>query len=148
MSLPPISRRSVLRGALVSAAAGVVGYVVAANSSAARNKNGTTTANAYGANPPAGRLLARLSQVPAGGGIILASAKVVLTRSQTGAVHGFSAICTHQGCTVSTVQNGQIICPCHGSRFNAFTGAVVNGPATQPLPSVQVLINNGGVYTT
>jgi len=71
---------------------------------------------------------------------------VVLTRSTDGALHGFSAICTHQGCTVGSVHDGQIICPCHGSRFNAFTGAVINGPATRPLPPVPVTVQHGEVY--
>ncbi|HUC35541.1 MAG TPA: Rieske (2Fe-2S) protein [Acidimicrobiales bacterium] len=148
MSEGPVSRRSLMRGTLLTVAAGVVGYVVAANSSAARTPNGTSAANAYGPSPaPSRQLLARVSQIPLGGGIVLASAKVVLSRSKTGDVHGFSAVCTHQGCIVGTVQDGQIICPCHGSRFNAQTGAVVNGPAQLPLPSVPVVVSSGGVYT-
>ena len=35
-----------------------------------------------------------------------------------GAFNGLSAICTHQGCTVSKVADGTIDCPCHGSKFN------------------------------
>jgi Rieske Fe-S protein len=148
MSEEVLSRRSVLRGALVAAIAGVAGYVVADNSAAARKHNGTTAANAYGPNPsPSGRLLAEVSQVPLGGGIVLAADKIVLSRTETGQVHGFSAICTHQGCLVGSVQNNQIICPCHGSRFDAQTGAVINGPAALPLPSVPVAVKNGGIYT-
>jgi Rieske Fe-S protein len=148
MSEEPMSRRSVLRGAVVAAIAGVAGYVVADNSGAARKSNGTTAANAYGP-PPSARvhLLAEVSQVPLGGGIVLAGEKIVLSRSPAGQVRGFSAVCTHQGCLVGSVHNGQIICPCHGSRFDAATGAVVNGPAAVPLPSVAVTVENGSVYT-
>ncbi len=143
-----VSRRSLLRGALVTVVAGIAGYVVAANSSEARTSSGATAANAYGPSPSgSGRLLTEMSQVPPGGGIVLASAKIVLTRGQSDEVHGFSAICTHQGCTVGSVQNGQIVCPCHGSRFSAQTGAVINGPAANPLSPVPVVIKNGGVYT-
>jgi Rieske Fe-S protein len=143
-----ISRRSLLGGALVTAAAGVIGYVVAANSSAARASKEAATANAYGPNPSGGgRRLADVAQVPPGGGIVLDAPKIVLSRSQTGDVHGFSAVCTHQGCVVSSVQNGQIICPCHGSRFDAQTGRVITGPATAPLPSVAVTVHDGGVYS-
>lgn len=149
MSEELISRRSVLRGLLVAAIGGVAGYVVADNSAAARQRNGTTTANAYGPNPsPNGHLLAEVSRIPLGGGIILAADKIVLSRSEAGRVRGFSAVCTHQGCLVGSVHNGQIICPCHGSRFDAQTGAVINGPAALPLPSVPVAVENGGVYTT
>ncbi|PBC79384.1 thiosulfate dehydrogenase [quinone] large subunit [Streptomyces sp. TLI_235] len=51
---------------------------------------------------------------------------------------GFSAICTHSGCTVDAPRDGAMYCPCHGSRFNAKTGAVINGPATKPLPKYTV----------
>jgi nitrite reductase/ring-hydroxylating ferredoxin subunit len=138
-----------LHGVAVTVVGGIAGYVVALNSSAAKRKNGATTANAYGPSPPGGgHLLSELSTIPLGGGIVLPSAKIVLSRSPSGAVRGFSAVCTHQGCTVGPVLNGRITCPCHGSQFNALTGAVENGPATLPLPPVSVTVRNGGVYTT
>lgn len=137
-----------MRGAAVTVVAGIVGYIVAANSSAAHTKNGTTAANAYGPSPGGGgQLLAQVSQIPLGGGIILASQKVVLSRSQSGTLHGFSAVCTRQGCIVGSIQNGEIICPCHGSRYNVETGAVINGPAQLPLPSVTVVVQGGDVYS-
>jgi Rieske Fe-S protein len=71
---------------------------------------------------------------------------VVLTRSGS-TVHGFSATCTHQGCTVNQVSDGTIDCPCHGSKFDAATGAVVTGPAPAPLPPVRVTVRNGEVFS-
>ena len=142
-----MSRRSLLTGAAVTLAAGVAGYLVAASSSLAKRKNGTTAANAYGATPsPTGRALVPLAQIPIGGGIVLTATTVVLTRSGDGALHAFSAVCTHQGCIVNSVQNGQIVCPCHGSRYDAFTGAVVTGPAPRSLPPVSVTVQGGEVY--
>ncbi len=44
--------------------------------------------------------------------------------------------CTHLGCTVALDRAaGELVCPCHGSRF-ALDGAVVAGPAENPLRSV------------
>ena len=43
-----------------------------------------------------------------------------------------SAICTHQGCQIEGMGGG-LACPCHGSRFNATTGAVTGGPAERAL---------------
>jgi len=63
-------------------------------------------------------------------------------------VHGFSSVCTHQGCTVGSVANDVITCPCHGSHFNAQTGAVISGPAPRPLPAIAVVVRDGAVYTT
>jgi len=141
------SRRSALGGMGVALAAGVAGYVVARNSSAARAKGPSTAANGYGAAHTEGRRLASLQQIPAGGGLILTNAEIVLTRGSDDTVHGFSAVCTHQGCTVSSVRNGVIGCPCHGSRFNAQTGAVLAGPAPRPLPPISVVVRGGDVYT-
>ena len=113
----------------------------------AKAKALTTGANGYGPTASAGRYLAPLSLVPPGGGVVLTAQKIVLVREPSGIVKGFSAICTHQGCTVATVQKGVISCPCHGSQFSAVTGAVVHGPATRPLPTVAVVLRDNAVYT-
>lgn len=47
----------------------------------------------------------------------------------------FSAHCTHLGCIINKVENGRLICPCHGSEFN-LEGIAVKGPAYKPLPSI------------
>jgi Rieske Fe-S protein len=148
MSAGELSRRSVLNGCAVSAAAGVVGFVVAKNSDAAKPKSATTAANAYGTVPKGtGRVLAKVDQIPAGGGLILGGAGVVITKDSTGTVRGFSATCTHQGCTVGSVANGVIVCPCHGSHFNIATGAPVAGPATIPLAAVSVVVQGDDILT-
>jgi Rieske Fe-S protein len=48
----------------------------------------------------------------------------------------FSNKCTHAGCRINQEMDGQLICPCHGSRYEAATGKVVQGPAGLDLPSV------------
>ena len=143
------SRRGVLRGALVTAAGAVAGFLAARNSAAARAGRGASAANAYApATDAAPHPLARLDDVPAGGGTVLRDAEVVLTRTVDGELHAFSAVCTHQGCTVDRVADGTIDCPCHGSRFDAVTGAVANGPAATPLPPVRVVVRDGQVYSS
>ena len=146
MAIPLLTRRSAVRGGLVAALGAVAGYVAARIGESPRSGNGA--ANAYGAAPQGGRLLVSLDRVPRGGGLVLADDKVVLTRPSGDEVHAFSAVCTHQGCTVATVAQGTIRCPCHGSMFDAVTGAVVHGPATQPLPTVGVAVRSGSVFTT
>jgi Rieske Fe-S protein len=149
MSVGALSRRSLLRGLVVTLAGGVAGYAVARNSAAARAKEATTAANGYGAaQNTGGRLLARIGDVPASGGLILPGPKIVLTRGSDGVVRGFSAVCTHQGCTVRTVAGGVITCPCHGSRFNAQSGAVIAGPAPRPLPAIAVVVRGSEIYTS
>ncbi len=141
-----LPRRSLLVTGAAALAAGVAGIVVAREEwrGAAPSASG---ANGYGTSSvSSGAALASVSSIPEGGGIVLAGKAVVLTRSSDGTVHGFSAICTHQGCTVASVANGTIDCPCHGSRFNFLTGAVVNGPAPTPLPAVPVVVRGGQVF--
>ena len=142
-----LTRRGALQGSVVVVIGGIAGYLLTRGSAAARTATATGAANAYGpATGGGGHLLARLDQVPTGGGIVVGKEAVVLTRTASGDVHAFSAVCTHQGCTVDRVAAGTIDCPCHGSRFDVDTGAVRTGPATRPLPPVPVQVKDGGIY--
>ena len=141
-----ISRRAVIGGTVVAVGAGIAGFVVADRSSYARSRRGGGAANSNGyGGSSGGKRLTTISAVPAGGGVILAKADVVVTRDSSGAVHAFSATCTHQGCQVTQVKNGQILCPCHGSRFDANTGEVVSGPAPRALPKVDVTVQGNDI---
>jgi Rieske Fe-S protein len=95
---------------------------------------------------PAAQPLVKLSDLPPGGGVVLKAKNLVITKDTVGRVHAFSAVCTHQGCIVASVSAGTINCPCHGSKFDAATGAPVAGPAQQPLPPVRVQEHDDAVY--
>ena len=92
-----------------------------------------------------GAKLAATADVPVGGGVILADAQLVITQPKAGTFKAFSAICTHQGCTVSTVEDGTINCPCHGSQFAIADGSVVDGPARKPLPAEKIKVSGGNI---
>lgn len=92
-----------------------------------------------------GTPLAKTSEIPKGGGVVFAGQKVVVTQPSAGEFKAFSAICTHQGCTVSEVKDGTIHCPCHGSRFRITDGSVAQGPAVQPLAATKVTVVGGEV---
>ncbi|GGY49135.1 MULTISPECIES: Rieske (2Fe-2S) protein [Streptomyces] len=98
-------------------------------------------------SPPAqaGQVLAKVSDIPVGGGKIFAEQKVVVTQPTAGTFKGFSAICTHQGCTVSTVADGTIDCPCHGSKYRIADASVANGPATRPLPARRITVDKDSI---
>jgi Rieske Fe-S protein len=108
-----------------------------------------TTAGSGGATTSAagggGTALGKTSDVPVGGGKIFADQKVVVTQPTAGQFKAFSAVCTHQGCTVASVSDGTINCPCHGSKFKVTDGSVANGPAQQPLPPKQVTVSGGEI---
>jgi Rieske Fe-S protein len=74
-----------------------------------------------------------------------AGSPAVLVHLDNGDFAAYSAICTHQGCTVA-YRNGQLACPCHGSVFDPAHGAaVVAGPAPKPLPEIPVKVQGGDV---
>ena len=94
-------------------------------------------------SPAASGALGPASAVPVGGGRIYAEAKVVVTQPTKGDFRGFSAICTHQGCPVTSIEGGTINCTCHGSKFSIEDGSVQAGPATRPLGEVPVTVTGG-----
>ncbi len=53
-------------------------------------------------------------------------------------IKAFSSKCTHLGCKINSVKNDQLVCPCHGSKFN-LDGAPQNGPATKPLSELEII---------
>lgn len=54
-----------------------------------------------------------------------------------------SATCTHLGCSVKIISDGQFHCPCHGSKFDD-NGNVIKGPAQTPLPHFEVTLSRNG----
>lgn len=70
----------------------------------------------------------------------------VLFRTKNG-VFAYSAVCTHQGCTVAYQSSKKTLyCPCHGAEFDPFgNGKAVAGPARDPLSTVKVKIEGNWV---
>ena len=85
--------------------------------------------------------LGQTSEIPVGGGKIFAKELVVVTQPKDGEFKAFTAVCTHLGCTVGSIRNGIIGCPCHGSQFSIVDGSVIQGPASQPLAPVAITVS-------
>ncbi|KUL21812.1 Rieske (2Fe-2S) protein [Streptomyces regalis] len=92
-----------------------------------------------------GQELVTTADVPVGGGTILKDEKVVVTQPKSGEFKAFSAICTHRQCTVGSVSDGTINCPCHGSKFNITDGSVASPPATRPLPEKKITVDGNSI---
>ncbi|ANF30514.1 hypothetical protein A0130_01440 [Leifsonia xyli] len=90
-----------------------------------------------------------LASIPVGGAVsaTLAGKPIVVSQPTAGKVVAFSAVCTHQGCTVAP-QGKEFDCPCHGSTFDATTGDVLNGPARDPLPKLKAEVSGDSVTVT
>lgn len=146
MSIDRPTRRSVLAAGAVGGV-GVVGLLAGCGSS---SDGGTTAQGGSGSTqPPSGTELAKLSDIPVGAAKSVQGPDdkpMIVTRTAAGTAVAFSAICTHQGCTVAPAGK-ELHCPCHGSRYDAATGKVLGGPAPQPLSEVSVHVANGAVVT-
>jgi nitrite reductase/ring-hydroxylating ferredoxin subunit/uncharacterized membrane protein YphA (DoxX/SURF4 family) len=70
----------------------------------------------------------------------------VLFKSRTG-VYAYSAVCTHEGCTVqynSASKNLQ--CGCHGAVFDPESdGNALSGPTNKPLPKIKVAVEGAWI---
>lgn len=116
MTNPPARRTVLGTGGAAALLVGCSKYGDSGGSSQASAPPATSV------SPPAsgaagGTELARTSDIPVGGGKIFKDRKIVVTQPTKDEFKAFSAICTHQGCTVSTVADGTIDCPCHGSKY-------------------------------
>lgn len=148
----PATRRTVLATGAGALALGCVGCgaekggeAASASSAPASSASSSPAAQEAAAD---GKALARTSDIPEGGGKVFKEEKVVVTQPKKGDFKAFSAICTHQGCTVNTVADGTIDCPCHGSRFRIEDGSVAHGPATRPLPKRSIKVDGKSIRLT
>jgi Rieske Fe-S protein len=137
------SRRTVIAG--VGAGAGLLALAACSSGSGGTSSGG----NGTDVLVPPGTDLAAAADVPIGGAVSVTvdGVQLVLTQPVDGEIHAFSAVCTHQGCPVSP-DDGELVCPCHGSRFDLETAAVLGGPARRPLPSIAVAVQEGRVVAT
>ncbi|WP_314224277.1 Rieske (2Fe-2S) protein [Streptomyces zaehneri] len=110
--------------------------------------NGDDSSSQQSPKASAGQELAKTTDIPVGGGKIFAAEKVVVTQPTKGDFKAFSAVCTHQGCTVGSVADGIIHCPCHKSEFRIADGSVAGGPAPSPLPAEQITVEGSSIKLT
>jgi Rieske Fe-S protein len=155
---PSAARLTSRRQALgLAAAVGAAGALVACGGgSTTKTQSGTGHGspaagstggggNGAGSGASSGTALVATASVPVGGGKILSDPNVVVTQPTKGEFKAFSSICTHMSCPVSQIQNGLIMCPCHGSEYKISDGSVVAGPAPRPLPPVKIKVSGGQV---
>ncbi len=135
------TRRALLAGAGVAGIAMLTGCAVYGAQTAAPPPPRPGGGGGGGDGEGGGAEVAKVSDVPVGGGTIVPGQQIVVTQPAAGTFACFSAICTHAGCTVADVSGGTINCPCHGSRFNITDGSVAGGPARSPLAPVPIAVD-------
>jgi Rieske Fe-S protein len=137
---PP--RRAVIVGTGLGLAVTAVAGCSSNGDKPAASATSSATGGGKSAPAVAEKVLAKTSDVPVGSGIIVDD--VVITQPAEGVFKGFSSVCPHRGCHVSEVTEGNIVCPCHGSHFD-LEGAVVTGPAREPLKSEPVSVQGDAI---
>src|SRR5262249_42566030 len=81
----------------------------------------------------------RLRDVLPGAALLVGTVAVF---NVAGRVCATQAKCTHKGGPLNegTLDESTVTCPWHGSQFNVCTGAVVRGPAQEPLKTYRVSV--------
>jgi Rieske Fe-S protein len=138
------SRRGMLAGVGLVGLAGAITACSSGSSSSAAAA-APDAASSAGGGAGSGDALTTTSKVPVGGGFVNQDKRIVITQPSAGEYKAFTAVCTHMGCIVNQIGNGTIDCPCHGSRYNIATGAVVNGPAPKPLAAIDIKVSGSNI---
>lgn len=109
------------------------------------------------ANSPLGAYVAKSSAIKVGQTRVYTgkdsagrTVEVILSRTKKSLI-ALNGTCTHQGCIVE-LKKAALVCPCHGSVFQASTGAVMLGPngspknTISPLSKYRVTEKSGKIY--
>jgi len=94
---------------------------------------------------PDWRPAADASQLPEGRPtrVVVDDTPVLLLRDGD-SIYAIHDRCSHRGCSLSegSVEGAEIVCGCHGSRFDLRGGALRGGPATAAQPAFQVRVQD------
>jgi thiosulfate dehydrogenase (quinone) large subunit len=142
LTLPPAGKRTRTKS-------------TSAPTTAASDETTTTgAATTTTAATPSGTVIGSATGIPVGSAATFTAPKsgdpAVVLHPETGTFVAFDTVCPHQGCTVAYSPAAKLmVCPCHGSRFNPRTGAVLQGPATTGLTPIKVTEGpDGNLYAT
>jgi len=143
------TRRAVL-GGVAAVGAGAVLAACGSDEPTSSGGGGDATSGdgGSGGDAPAGGEIGTTADVPVGGGTVFQKQKIVVTQPTEGDFKAFTAVCTHQGCTVGAVNGDTIQCNCHGSQYNAADGTVKKGPAPKALAPKKITVEGDKLIVT
>lgn len=129
------SRRQLLQGAGAVSLAGASAGLLSACGGSSSASAASTAAD--------GAVVVPASDTAVGSSTYYGDAQIIVSQPEEGTFVAFDSTCPHQGCRVSDTEGKDLLCPCHGSRFDAATGGVVHGPATTGLTVLDVTVEDG-----
>jgi Rieske Fe-S protein len=134
-----VNRRTILSSSLIT------GSAIALTACAQPPASETTPASTGNDEPDAADysevLVGNIDDIAVGSGAktkVNDELTILVTHPSEATFKAFSATCTHSGCLVSGVQEGQIACSCHGARFNIESGEPEQGPAKRALKQIEL----------
>jgi Rieske Fe-S protein len=139
----PSARRTVLATGAAALLTGCSNYDD--NNDSGSSQEASSPGSSKAGASAGGEELAKPTDIPVGGGKIFKDQKIVVTQPGKGEFKAFSAVCTHAGCTVGSVSDGTINCPCHGSKYRIADASVAHGPATRPLPAEKITVEGNSI---
>lgn len=134
MSGTPHARRTVLRAAALAPAAGL-GLTACSSGGDGGSRSAPTAPVELGAS----------DEVKVGASKLYTDQNVVVSRISADEYKAFSTICTHAQCPINKLEGHKLICPCHGSQFDATNGKVLHDPAVTPLHELPVKVEKGKI---
>ncbi|GAA4171502.1 Rieske (2Fe-2S) protein [Gryllotalpicola koreensis] len=137
------------RAAFAVTGAGATALALAACSPTNGHAPGDSGGDVTPTKAASGKASVAASQVPVGGSVIVQTGSqsnpaIAIAQPKSGQFVAHTAVCTHQGCIVAAA-GSELQCPCHGSKFDAFTGKATHGPATRPLDEVTITVNGSSL---
>jgi nitrite reductase/ring-hydroxylating ferredoxin subunit len=78
--------------------------------------------------------------------VVVDDTPVLLVRAQ-GSLYALHDRCSHRGCSLSDgeIDGLEVVCACHGSRFDLRDGSLKQGPATAPQPAFEIREREGKI---
>lgn len=94
------------------------------------------------------RKVGQVGDIPPNGAkaVQVGSAAVALVNLE-GQLYAVGDVCPHAHCSLSDgeVEDGSLVCACHGSAFDVKTGEVTSPPATTSVPLYQVRVEGDDI---
>lgn len=138
------TRRTVLRGAAVAAAATVPLFASATSAEAKPKPPKKKKKKKKG--DPKGKPIAATKDIPVGGGKYFEKDQLIVAQPKKGKFNAFNSTCSHANCPVSDMETkGKMICPCHNAEFD-LDGKPVKGVARRPLKPEKIVVAGGKIY--